>query len=171
MNEPDRVSRMLDQWKRERPEIDASAMAVIGRMRRLTDTFTAELVANYRSFGIGEGEFDVLCALRRAGRPFMLAQGEIAEHTMVTAGATSKRVDRLVSAGLVAREMQASDARGRMVSLTPQGLELIDEMYPKHLERERELLAPLDLTERAHLEALLRKLAYGSELRLGVLSV
>lgn len=159
---------MLDQWKRERPDIDPSAMAVIGRMRRLSDTFTAALVANYRSFGVGEGEFDVMCALRRAGRPFSLPQGEIAEHTMVTAGATSKRVDRLVLADLASREPQTSDARGRMVSLTERGVKLIDEMYPRHLERERELLAPLDPTERAQLETLLRKLAYGNESDLGI---
>lgn len=161
---------MLDQWKRERPDIDPSAMAVIGRMRRLSDTFTAALVANYRSFGVGEGEFDVMCALRRAGRPFSLPQGEIAEHTMVTAGATSKRVDRLVLADLASREPKTSDARGRMVSLTERGVELIDEMYPRHLERERELLAPLDPAERAQLEVLLRKLAYGNESDLGIRS-
>ena len=169
MNEPDRVARMLEQWKRERPEIDPSAMAVIGRMRRLSDTFTGVLMDNYRSYGVGEGEFDVMCALRRAGRPFTLPQGDIAEHTMVTAGATSKRVDRLVGADLASREQQASDARARMVSLTPQGVELIDEMYPRHLEKERELLAPLSSAERGQLEGLLRKLAYGTEGRLGML--
>lgn len=163
MGENDRVGRILDQWTHERPDLDPSAMAVIGRMRRLSDMFTSALVENYRSFGIGEGEFDVLCALRRAGRPFTLPQGEIAEHTMVTAGATSKRVDRLVRAGLATRELPSSDARARMVSLTPEGLALIDEMYPRHLEKERELLAPLNAAERTQLERLLRKLALGTE--------
>jgi DNA-binding MarR family transcriptional regulator len=168
MNEPDRVARMIEQWNRERPDIDPSAMAVIGRMRRLSDTFTGVLTDNYRSYGVGEGEFDVMCALRRAGRPFTLPQGEIAEHTMVTAGATSKRVDRLVGAGLVSREQQAGDARGRMVSLTPQGLELIDEMYPRHLEKERHLLAPLTAAEQSTLERLLRKLSFGTEAQVGI---
>jgi DNA-binding MarR family transcriptional regulator len=170
VNQTDRVARIVEQWNRERPDLDPSAMAVIGRMRRISDMFTAVLVDNYRSFGIGEGEFDVLCALRRAGRPFTLPQGEIAEHTMVTAGATSKRVDRLVGADLATREPQAGDARGRMVALTPRGLDLIDEMYPRHLQKERELLAPLDAEESAQLERLLRKLAYGSESQLDPIS-
>jgi DNA-binding MarR family transcriptional regulator len=134
-------------------------MAIIGRMRRLSDEYTSVLVDHYRSFGIGEGEFDVMCALRRSGSPFVLPQGEIAEHTMVTAGATSKRVDRLVRADLASREQVAGDARGRLVSLTPRGLDLIDEMYPAHLEKEREMLAPLTAAERTQLETLLRKLA------------
>jgi DNA-binding MarR family transcriptional regulator len=161
MDERDRVARFVDQWNRERPDIDPSPMAIIGRMRRLSDEHTAVLVENYRSFGIGEGEFDVMCALRRSGRPFTLPQGEIAEHTMVTAGATSKRVDRLVRADLASREPLAGDARGRLVSLTPRGVDLIDEMYPVHLEKEREMLAPLSAIEQAQLERLLRKLALG----------
>ncbi len=133
-------------------------MAAIGRMRRISDDFTEALVQNYRRFGIGEGEFDVLCALRRAGEPYTLSQGDIAEHTMVTAGATSKRVDRLESAGLVTRHARADDGRARAVALSPAGRALIDVAYPAHLELEEELLSPLSRTERAQLEGLLRKL-------------
>ncbi len=161
MSEIDRVARFVEQWREQRPELDPSPMAVIGRMRRISDDFTAALIENYRRFGIGEGEFDVLCALRRAGDPFALPQGEIAEHTMVTAGATSKRVDRLMAGGLVARHPLAEDGRGRVVTLTQSGRTLIDEMYPVHLATEEALLRPLDKAERAQLEALLIKLAIG----------
>lgn len=161
MSEIDRVARFVEQWGEQRPDLDPSPMGVIGRMRRISDDFTAALVENYRRFGIGEGEFDVLCALRRAGDPFALPQGEIAEHTMVTAGATSKRVDRLMAGGLVSRHPLAEDGRGRMVTLTQSGLTLIDEMYPIHLMTEEALLEPLDKAERAQLERLLIKLAIG----------
>lgn len=161
MAENDRVAYLVEQWRTQRPDLDPSPMAIIGRMRRISDDFTTALIENYRRFGIGEGEFDVLCALRRAGEPFALPQGEIAEHTMVTAGATSKRVDRLVDAELAARTPDAEDGRGRVVSLTPRGRELIDEIYPVHLAKEETLLAPLDADERAQLEQLLRKLALG----------
>jgi len=161
MSEIDRVARFVQQWREQRPDLDPSPMAIIGRMRRISDDFTAALLENYRRFGIGEGEFDVLCALRRAGDPFTLPQGEIAEHTMVTAGATSKRVDRLMAGGLVARHPLAEDGRGRVVTLTQSGRRLIDEMYPVHLTTEETLLAPLDAAERAQLEALLVKLAVG----------
>lgn len=61
---------------------------------------------------------------RASGEPFSLPQGEIAEHTMVTAGATSKRVDRLMIGGLVSRHPRADDGRGRVVTLTRRGREL-----------------------------------------------
>jgi DNA-binding MarR family transcriptional regulator len=159
MADTDRVGHFVEQWRAQRPDLDPSPMAIIGRMRRISDDFTSVLIDNYRAFGIGEGEFDVLCALRRAGDPFTLPQSEIAEHTMVTAGATSKRVDRLTDAGLALRHPAADDGRGRMVSLTERGLALIDEMYPAHLAKEESLLGPLSATERKQLEALLRKLA------------
>lgn len=161
MSEIDRVERFVEQWREQRPDLDPSPMAIIGRMRRVSDDFTASLIENYRRFGIGEGEFDVLCALRRAGDPFALPQREIAEHTMVTAGATSKRVDRLMAGGLVSRHPLVVDGRGRVVTLTRSGRMLIDEMYPVHLTTEEALLAPLNAAERAQLEVLLIKLAVG----------
>lgn len=154
----DRVGAFLQQWRRERPDLDPSPMAVIGRMRRISDDFTDALVQNYRRFGLGEGEFDVLCALRRAGSPFALTPSDIAENTMVTAGATSKRVDRLESAGLVVRRAQGEDGRSRIVEMSEAGRRLIDAAYPAHLELEHELLSPLDHEERDELERLLRKL-------------
>jgi DNA-binding MarR family transcriptional regulator len=158
MADQDRVGTFIEQWRRERPDLDPSPMAVIGRMRRISDDFTATLIQNYRRFDLGEGEFDVLCALRRAGAPFGLSSADLAEHTMVTAGATSKRVDRLESAGLVTRRTNAADGRARTVELTEAGRALIDTAYPAHLELEHELLSPLDTAERAQLERLLRKL-------------
>lgn len=157
----DRVQSIVDQWRTQRPDLDPSPMAIIGRMRRISDEFTGVLVENYRRFGIGEGEFDALCALRRAGEPYELPLGEIAAHTMVTAGAATKRVDRLVASGLAERRADPQDARGRIVRLSDAGLALIDDMYPTHLDTEEALLAPLDAGEREMLERLLRKLADG----------
>ncbi|MGM7669071.1 MarR family winged helix-turn-helix transcriptional regulator [Microbacterium sp. A93] len=161
MSEIDRVATFVEQWRRERPELDPSPMAVIGRMRRVSDDFTEALIENYRRYDLGEGEFDVLCALRRTGDPFTLPQGELAAHTMVTAGATSKRVDRLAAAGLVTRHPHAEDGRGRVVGLADEGRALIDEIYPTHLALEESLLAPLSAAERRELERMLRKLITG----------
>lgn len=66
-----------------------------------------------------------------------------------------------MAGGLVSRHPLAVDGRGRVVTLTLRGRALIDEMYPIHLTTEETLLAPLDATERAQLEALLVKLAVG----------
>lgn len=154
---PDHVSRIQDDWKRERPELDVAPIGVIGRLHRLANALTEELVALYEQYGLSEGEFDVLSALRRAGAPFERAPGELAQHTMVTTGAITKRIDRLIGAGLVTRRQSESDARGRVVGLTAHGLALIDEAFVAHVENERRLLATLDPAEAAALESLLTK--------------
>ena len=153
----DHVSRIQADWNRERPELDVSPIGVIGRLHRLAGALTEELVAVYAQHGLTEGEFDVLSALRRAGVPFERAPGELAQHTMVTTGAITKRIDRLIEAGYVTRRQSDSDARGRVVGLTAEGVAVIDAAFSAHLENERRLLAVLEPTEAAQLEVLLTK--------------
>ena len=153
----DHVGRIQQQWRRERPDLDVTPQGVYGRLHRLADRLREELMVVFRQFGLGEGEFDVLAALRRAGAPYELAPGELARHTMVTTGAVTKRIDRLESAGLVSRRISNDDARGRVVALTEAGLRVIDDAFTAHLANEHRLLAPLTDRERQDLERLLRK--------------
>ncbi len=153
---PDHVDRIQQEWARERPDVDVRPQGVIGRLHRLADALTEELTALYREHGLGEGEFDVLAALRRAGAPFERAPGELAAHTMVTTGAMSKRVDRLERAGLVTRRPSADDGRGRVVALTEHGRAVIDRAFEAHMANERRLLDALTPAEAYTLEDLLR---------------
>lgn len=153
----DRVGRIQQQWERERPDLDVAPQGVFGRLHRLADRLREELEVGFRQLGLGEGEFDVLAALRRAGAPYELAPGELARHTMVTTGAASKRIDRLVAAGLVSRRVSDDDARGRVIALTDAGLRVIDEAFTAHIANEHRLLAPLSERDRRELERLLAK--------------
>ncbi len=151
----DRVARITEQWRRERPDLDVSPQGIFGRLHRLAAHLTDELVVTYRRHGLSEGEFDVLASLRRAGEPFELAPGELAQHTMVTSGAMTKRIDRLVEAGLVSRRMAADDGRRRVIGLTAKGRRTIDSAFTEHLANEHRLLASLSATDRRQLESLL----------------
>lgn len=151
----DRVARIQEEWRRERPDLDTSPQGVIGRLHRLADRLSEELRLVYDAYGLGEGEFDVLCALRRAGEPYERAPGELAAHTMVTTGAMTKRIDRLERAGLVTRRRSSDDQRGRIVALTRPGRELIDRAFTDHMRNERRLLDLLTPAESASLETLL----------------
>ncbi|MEY9929860.1 DNA-binding MarR family transcriptional regulator [Catenulispora sp. GP43] len=151
----DRVAQIQEEWRRERPDLDVSPQAVIGRLHRLAARLTAELTLVYERYGLGEGEFDVLAALRRAGDPFERAPGELAAHTMVTTGAMTKRIDRLEQAGLVTRRRADSDGRGRVVALTDAGRRLIDEAFTAHMRNEHRLLAVLTPDESGALATLL----------------
>ncbi|MFJ3669473.1 MarR family winged helix-turn-helix transcriptional regulator [Streptomyces sp. NPDC090106] len=151
----DRVARIQDDWRRERPDLDVTPQGVIGRLHRLADRLTEELCLVYGRYGLGEGEFDVLCALRRAGEPYERAPGELAAHTMVTTGAMTKRLDRLERAGLVTRRRSEDDQRARIVALTRPGRELVDRAFTDHMRNERRLLDLLTPAEAATLELLL----------------
>ncbi|MER8087616.1 MarR family winged helix-turn-helix transcriptional regulator [Streptomyces sp. NPDC058316] len=151
----DHIARIQSEWARERPDVDVSPLGVIGRLHRLAGMLTEQLCVVYRRFGLSEGEFDVLAALRRAGEPFERAPGELAVHTMVTTGAMTKRIDRLERDGLVTRRRSAGDGRGRVVALTPAGRELIDRAFTEHMRNERRLLDALPPEAAAQLEALL----------------
>jgi DNA-binding MarR family transcriptional regulator len=153
----DHVGRIMAQWRRERPDLDPTPQGVIGRLHRLAQRLTEELAEVYAEFGLGEGEFDVLATLRRAGEPYELAPGELARSTMVSSGAVTKRVDRCVEQGWVTRRVSDADQRGRVIALTPAGLDLIDRAFTAHMANEHRLVGMLDEMERARLAHLLEK--------------
>ncbi|MFE1273236.1 MarR family winged helix-turn-helix transcriptional regulator [Streptomyces sp. NPDC058758] len=151
----DHVARIQADWRQQRPDVDVSPQGVIGRLHRLAGGLTEELCRVYAHYGLSEGEFDVLCALRRAGEPYERAPGELAEHTMVTTGAMTKRIDRLERAGLVTRRRADGDQRGRIVALTEPGRDLVDRAFTDHMRNERRLLDLLAPAEAEALESLL----------------
>jgi DNA-binding MarR family transcriptional regulator len=153
----DRVSRIQSEWRRERPDVDVQPQGIIGRLHRLAAWLTDELTEVYGRYGLGEGEFDVLAALRRAGHPFERAPGELADHTMVTTGAMTKRIDRLVARGLVERREVEQDGRRRIVALTPPGRELIDAAFTEHMRNERRLVDELSSDDQIALEAIVAR--------------
>lgn len=155
----DHVDRVQAQWRAERPEIDTSPMGIIARLHRIADALRGELLTLYREHGLGEGEFDILATLRRSGAPFELTPSELAQQTMVTTGAVSKRLDRLETAGFVTRRENLQDARGRVVALTSQGRDTIDRAYEAHMRNEARLLDHFSAAEREQLRGLLRSWA------------
>lgn len=161
----DHVDRILAQWAAERPELDVSPAGVIGRLHRVANRLTEELVAEYARFGLGEGEFDVLATLRRSGAPYSLTAGDLAAATMVTSGAASKRIDRCERQGWVTRSVDDRDGRGRLVTLTDAGRQLIDEAFTAHVANEHRLVAALGERDRAALARILRR--WGQDLDIG----
>jgi DNA-binding MarR family transcriptional regulator len=80
---------------------------------------------------------------------------------MVTSGAITHRVDRLVAKGLVSRETDPDNRRSVLITLTGAGRALVDETVVTHLALEERLLAPLGAADRDRLAALLRALLAG----------
>ncbi|RKS07340.1 DNA-binding MarR family transcriptional regulator [Nocardiopsis sp. Huas11] len=154
----DAVDVFLDQWGRERPDLDVSPMGLIGRVQRLNRLLVRGLEEYFVTQGLELWEFDVLGTLRRSGAPYALTPKELVRMTMVGSAAMTNRVDRLVKRGLVSREVDPENRRRTVVSLTPEGLELVDVAVKGHVANEERLLEGLDGGERARMVELLRTL-------------
>jgi len=155
----DRAGKAIAQWQRERPDLDVSPMAVIGRLNEVSSLISRERLAPlFARFGLQAGEFDVLATLRRSGSPFALTPTALYEAAMVTSGAMTNRLDRLEKAGLIRRMPHPQDRRGLLVQLTDEGLGLIDRAVEAHVENEHAILAALNPKERKMLAGLLEKL-------------
>lgn len=102
--------------------------------------------------------FEVLLRLARTpgGR---LRMRDLAAQSSVTASGLTRVVDRLVDAGLVARESCPTDRRSWYAGLTPEGRTRIEAAVPGHLAHIREVVgAVLTPEELAAFSATLRKL-------------
>ncbi|GLY06040.1 MarR family transcriptional regulator [Actinoplanes sp. NBRC 101535] len=154
----DDIDRILDQWSRERPDLDTEAMGVFGRIYRLARLAGDATEKAYARFHISRAEFDVLATLRRAGEPFELSPGALAASMMLSTGGTTARLDRLEKATLVTRSPDPHDRRGVLVRLTARGRTVADEAVAAGLAEQQRLLSHLPQPQRDQLAELLRTL-------------
>lgn len=154
----DEVDRIVLAWSDVRPDLDVAPLHVLSRISRLARHLDRNRAAAFTGHGLEPWEFDVLTALRRAGRPYELSPGQLITQTMVTSGTMTNRIDRLETRDLVVRRPDPADGRGVLVGLTEDGAGLVDTALAALLERERAILATLDTDERKVLAGLLRRL-------------
>ena len=154
----DAVDAIVDEWRRERPELDPSAKHITGRIVRLASLFQQSYGDAFVPIGLQNGDYGVLAALRRAGAPFQLTPTDLARHRMMTSGGMTAAIDRLERKGLVSRLPNPNDRRGNLVKLTDDGRRIVDAAMNVHADVEHRLVAGLDEHEREALQRLLRKL-------------
>lgn len=153
----DEVDRLTAAWRRELPELDISPLEVLSRVTRLARHLDRARVRIYANHDLEAWGFDVLAALRRAGRPHQLSPGQLTAQTMVTSGTMTNRLDRLESQGLLRRLPDPADGRGVRVQLTPVGRRRVDAALADLVERERAILGGLDAAQTETLAGLLRR--------------
>lgn len=154
----DEVDDLVEAWARERDDLDLGPVAVFSRISRLAHHVDRARRQAFTAHDIESWEFDVLAALRRAGRPYELSPGRLLRETLVTSGTMTNRVDRLATRGLVERHPDPSDRRGVLVRLTPEGKDAVDGAFAALLDAERDLLSDLSATDQKELADLLRRL-------------
>lgn len=154
----DRVSRILEQWQLEKPGLDVSPMAVIGRLSRTALAVESRLANTFARHGLDASSFDVLATLLRSGAPYRITPAELAREAMISTSAVAQRLNKLEGRGLIQREANPDDGRGTLVALTGAGKELIETALPHHLATERAILETLSIKEREQLTEFLRRI-------------
>ncbi|MEU5051228.1 MarR family transcriptional regulator [Streptomyces sp. NPDC021096] len=156
----DAVDLIIEQWRRERPELAGSlqSVEVMGRVQRMQRVYDQHFKRLSDEFGVNMGEFDVLSTLCRSGPPYTLSAGAFAKAAMVSPGAITNRMDRLEDKGLVERIRDRADRRSVQIRLTERGKSLIDEAIVAHLRDYDEILSVLTPEEYGHIASGLRKI-------------
>src|SRR5882757_6596312 len=117
----DHVDLILEQWSEQRPDLDASPMAVMGRLKRLNQLIDGALGRNFAAHDLDRASFDVLATLRRSNSEHSLTPAGLMRSSMVTSGAITQRLARLEARGLFSRKPSETDGRGVQVTLTEAG--------------------------------------------------
>lgn len=155
----DAVEYFMGQWAGERPDLDVTPMATIGRLSRMAALVQDRLDAVFAEYDLQSWEFDVLASLRRSGEPYSLTAGELDRTMMITSGTTTHRITRLEARGFVARERDEDDRRVVHVRLTESGRHACDRVHDAHMDNERKILALMSDSDRGKLSAGLAALA------------
>jgi DNA-binding MarR family transcriptional regulator len=151
------VEKILEEWQRERPDLDTSPMGVIGRLSRISQHLDNSIQAALAELGISPGEFDVLATLRRSGEPYRLNPTTLYQALMLSSGAMTNRLDRLERAGYVRRLPDPQDRRGTLIQLTEAGKQFIDRAVEVHVINEQRLISALPPQERDQLRSILSR--------------
>jgi len=155
--ERDHVDGVMAQITGVREE-DRVSKALSFRLLRAARLLETELRREFDAFGVGLWEVELLGALKRAGPPYRLSAGQLLSSMRLTSGGVTKRVAGLERKGWVRRDIDPSDRRQILVSLTDEGLARAQEVFGMKTETEARLLGALPATAQENLNADLRRL-------------
>ena len=117
------ISAILAQWQRERPDIDASPMAMCGQVWRTSEILRKKVRANQTKYDMDSAKSDVIFALRRQGKGKKLSPSELAHEMMLSTSAMTNRLDKLEKTALIKRHPDPDDRRCLKISLTQKGFD------------------------------------------------
>jgi DNA-binding MarR family transcriptional regulator len=137
----DRADVLVDLLGPEGVGANAATKKLSIRLQRLANHIERELRRELAAEGIEVWELEMLLALRRAPGQ-SLSAGALLRGSQVTAGAITNRVARLEANGWVRRDIDPSDRRHVLVTLTPAGQRRADCILVIKTTTEERLLGP-----------------------------
>ncbi len=154
----DSVDQMVAQWAETAPDMDASVLHVIGRLLLSAELVQRRIKDSLRPLGLTYADFDVLNTLRRRGDERGTHPRVLTAATLITSGAMTARLDRLVNAGYIERVPDPDDRRSILIRLTHEGVTTAARALDYVLVVDEEFLAPLSENQRSVLARELKRL-------------
>jgi DNA-binding MarR family transcriptional regulator len=154
----DSIDLLVDEWRRERPDLDPSPVAVLGRLHRISARLQRRIETWLDPLGLTWESFSLILTLRRSGAPFALRPTDLYRESLLTSGAITNRIDRVERQGLVRRRQDPNDGRVMVVELTAAGRRLADKAAAIHFRALAETFNGLSRQDTAQLNASLARL-------------
>lgn len=143
------MDEIVEEVRAWLPDIEVTGLPITGRILRLARYLEARREEALVEFGLTLGDFDMLATLRRRASDDPIKVKDLQRSLMLSSGGTTKRLDRLESAGLIERHPDPNDRRGTLIALTDAGLDLIDEAVPAITRHETALVRDAITSERS----------------------
>lgn len=154
----DLIDNLVQDWKKERPELDASGMLVVGRILKLGKKLEKRMDEVLKDSPICYSDLDVLATLRRSGDPWELSPKELMQSVLITSGAMTALLNRLEKQKLIYRKVDKKDSRIKRAGLTKKGIKIIDKVIEDRFADADETVSSFNKSERNTLANLLKKM-------------
>ncbi|WP_221326353.1 MarR family winged helix-turn-helix transcriptional regulator [Actinoplanes sp. L3-i22] len=155
------VARWASFWKDEpkfAPEVEGALVRMKHILRWVERSDAAAFARNDEDFTLQD--YKTLHVLMIQPWPTEATPAQLAEAANVTRAAMTSRLDRLESAGLVTRTIDAQDRRRVLIRPTPAGRDKWSGYIFQGMARDQEALKVLSLDELEQLNGLLRKVLH-----------
>lgn len=154
----DIIDDLVSEWNKEQPDLDASAMEIVGRLILLGKILEKRAGKAIKDSKIHYTDLDVLATLRRNGKPYELTPKQLMKSVLITSGSMTALLDRLEKLDFIVRTSDKSDKRIKKAKLTKLGIAVIDKAIKIRFEEASNSTSTLDTQERDSLSFLLKKL-------------
>lgn len=141
-----------NMWSKREERLNSRLTILLSRAFKNIHQGTNELL---RSYNLTISQFAVLEALLNKGP---LTVSEIIDSILTTSGNMTVVIKNLEKKNLVKRNVNKKDKRSYLVSLTDEGREVIEEVFPKHMAILNENLDILDVKEKEVAVKILEKI-------------
>lgn len=134
------------------------ALDVYIKLSRAAESLSGRINYHLKDYNLTLSQFGVLEAIHYLGP---MQQNVLARKILKSEGNMTLVIDNLARRGLVTRERGTADRRSIVVSLTAEGRQLVERIFPDHVAKVVAAVSVLTAAEQEQLGELCRKIGLG----------